>query len=179
MNKFILSFILVFVCTFLSFGQVEIKANPLGLVLKNIDIGAEYGISQNIGLGLQPIIDFDRIRLFGETYKSARFGAILQGKYYFIPKKRIDNIYGMLYLKPIAGNYALENIYSINAVKISMGIGFGYKFVSTNHIVFESNFGYGRALFNKAYPKIATIDLSTYPYINYDFILSVMMGYRF
>lgn len=59
-----------------------------------------------------------------------------------------------------------------------MGIGFGYKFVSTDIYYLQTNFGYGCS-FNKAYPKIATIDLSTYPYINYDFILSVMMGYRF
>ena len=116
--------LLISLCA-ISFGrvsaQVELKISPVGLLFETVAISVESAVSENFGL------DVDAI------FNSEVSGFNVSGKYYFIPKYRIDGFH----IGVFTGNLGDD-----------FGFGFlaGTKLVSKKNITFEIALGIGRSV---------------------------------
>lgn len=137
---------LVGLCSFQSANaQIDVTANPIGLLFGDLSIGADFGVSENfsvevaLGFGSNKISDV----------KGSNIGTNVVGKYYFSPNHGADRFYLDAFLRYVHRNWNYDDAsgfadYSSN--RMGIGFGLGYKVVSNGGFVFDIGFGAGRAL---------------------------------
>lgn len=108
-------------------SKIELKANPIALILGGFQAEAEVKVSNNFGMGVNLVTGQGAFMLAGRT------------KYYFKPKRGCDRFY----IGAQAGVYD----YGFSNIEIGPGIGFdmGYKFVSKDSVIIDLSFGVVRA----------------------------------
>lgn len=158
-------------------AQLEVKANPLGLLFGNFNALVEKGISDNFGvegqIGL--VIRDNDLGSINYDYNAFNIGAA--GKYYLNPREGWDRFYVGGYLRFNTGSWEAEDgstSEGISSTRLSLGLLVGQKWVSEGGFVFEIGAGAGRALIND-------IDDETLEDLLFDLdiLLRLAVGYRF
>ena len=184
MKKVILIALLSVTYLGLSQAQVELKVNPVRILIFNsADLVGEYIVNENIGVELGAGVlygDYGKIVNLDFDRSGARLFAA--GKYYFIPKNGGDNLYAGIYLRPKKVSYVDNNLddYDYGFKQSSFGVGLmaGYKWVGNQGLIFELGAGFGRGVLKKnTYNDNSnTIKL---PSLKIDGFLRLSVGYRF
>ncbi len=181
MKKIFLSFIAVLAFT-TAWSQTDLKINPIGFLFGSPDVSAEFGISESMGVEPFVGVTYSNFKIGEATLKSNGFRLGGVGKYYFSPEKGLDKFWAGVYLRggtsTSTGTVNGKAEETSNA-RVALGLGLGYKWVSSKNIVFELGFGAGRALLNKYTVKSGSADLSQYPILNIDLLTRIQVGYRF
>lgn len=181
MKKLILA--VAFLSSLMSLNaQVDLKINPLGALFVSPDLSAEFAITENIGLDASIGYIGQGLKVAGTKYKRSgmTYGAI--GKYYFNPENPTTKFYGGLYFN--GGNIdwtsntdSTSNI--LNQKKLGIGLALGYKWVSSQNVVFEITGGLGRKATNRFTIEQGSADLRSFPFLKLDGLLRINVGYRF
>lgn len=185
MKKKILMALVSFTFLGVTNAQVELKVNPLRILLFNSsDLVGEYIVNDNFGVELGvgalygeygEIVDLD--------FKRSGFRVFAAGKYYFMPEDGGDNFYAGIYLRPRKVTY--EDIddsndldYGFQQSAFGVGLMTGYKWVGARGITFELGGGLGRGVGKK---NIYNDDENTIrlPSLKFDGFLRLSVGYRF
>lgn len=142
--------------TIIGSAQVDATINPIGLLFGDFGVGADVGVSDNfsteLGVGFGGRSGDDGV---GGDYKFSNLGINATAKYYFSPDDGADNFYSGIFLRYINRDYEYEETagFSLSSdyTQTRFGVGFlaGYKAVGNSGIVFDINFGVGRALSDK------------------------------
>jgi len=129
-------------------AQVDLTLNPIGLLFGGVNVGADFGVSENfsieatLGYGSNKILDV----------RGTNIPVIATGKYYFSPKQGADRFYADAFLRFMNRNWNYEdntNKADYTSNRFGLGFGVGYKVVSKGGFVFDVNLGGGRVLFEK------------------------------
>ena len=162
-------------------AQTELKINPIGALFASPDISLEFGVNENIGI--EPFIglSFPSLTVDGTKYKSTGLGYGVHGKYYFGGDKGLDKFYGGIFLR--GGNTKFTTSTSSNDkfTRSRLGVGFelGYKWVSSQNIVFELGAGIGRKIYSKYSDASNSVNTANIPLLNLDGFFRFNIGYRF
>lgn len=126
-------------------AQVDVTANPIGLLFGDLSVGADFALSENfsveaaVGLGTNKIDDI----------KGRNIPVNIVGKYYLSPKYGADRFYVDAFLRYVNRdwNYDDGSDYAdFTSNRFGIGFGIGYKAVSKGGFVFDIGLGAGRAL---------------------------------
>ncbi len=90
MKKIVLFFALAS-CTFTTFAQLDVSANPISLLFSNFDVALEYRVKEDFGIELTPSLDFDKYSVSDVEYKNTGFGARLMVSIILTPTKAVIN----------------------------------------------------------------------------------------
>ncbi len=194
MKNYLLAFVLFFfAATPAAFSQLEVKVNPLGIIWGgDIDVSIEYAVSPSFGIEARIPFRGGNLTILDEKFSRFKTGGIISGKYYFNPELSADKFYAGMYGKYINTSFNSEIANSTNNFKrnrFALGMLIGYKWVSNNGILFDINFGLGRALstnysFESDIDENEQIDLTRgfealSNLIKVDLVSSISVGYRF
>lgn len=163
-------------------AQAEVKIAPFSLLFaKNIKIGAEVGIKDNIGLDADILYSFDSpLSFVDEDINGHGFGVRVFGKYYFNPRKGVDGFFAGPYVrwKNLKGDNIAGTTFTSH--RVAGGLFFGYKLVADSGLLFEIGLGAGRKFVNVTKDDTGTeIADSLFDLINIDFPGRIAIGYRF
>ena len=152
MRKSILSAIslvaMLFVLQPAAQAQVDLTLNPIGILFGGINVGADFGVSENfsieatLGYGSNKILDV----------QGTNIPVIATGKYYFSPKQGADRFYADAFLRYMNRQWNYDdntNQLDYTSNRFGIGFGVGYKVVSKGGFVFDVNLGGGRVLFEQ------------------------------
>lgn len=187
MTKHKILFSLLFLGSFfVTNAQVDVTLNPVNLFRVRGDLSAEFGATKDVGVeAIAQYLTPSGIILDAIGYeKGVGGGVAVLGKYYFKPSEDgLDRFNIGLYTNYKAINYTAKedsNLPDGERRAFSGGIYFGYKSVSKRNIVFDIGFGLGR-YFKNDYQDIngEGLDISSIPYINFDWFGKLGVGYRF
>lgn len=157
-------------------AQLEVKANPLGLLFGNFNALVEKGVSDNFGIEGNIGVVFRNNNLGSSDYNYSAFGVGAAGKYYLNPRNGWDRFYVGGYLRFNTGSWKIDggNDDSFGSTRLSLGLLIGQKWVSDGGFVFEIGAGAGRAIVN-------SIDDDTLDGLLFDLdiLLRLAVGYRF
>jgi hypothetical protein len=161
-------------------AQIDVKINPIGLLFANFDVSAEFGLSENFGLDIAPIIDFRTADYGIDEYKYSRFGVVANPRYYVSPKNDVDRFYVGAYAKFLTGKAKLDDLVGWSNTRFAIGANLGYKVVADSGFVFDIGFGIGRAFVNN-YEAEELNDFSEdlLELFDIDFIGRLAVGWRF
>lgn len=168
-----------------SHAQVDVQINPIGILFSNLDLTAEFGVSNDFGVETGLGYNFQSFDVEGGGYRNNAVGIRALGKYYFNPEDGIDRWAIGGYLRYGAGTATLKDNSSssrekIKNVKLALGFYTGYKWVSRKNIVFELGLGIGRNLVRTFEDENGnTVDTSDIPLLNVDILGRLSLGYRF
>ena len=195
MKNYLLAMVLFFfAATPAAFSQLEVKANPLGIIWGgDIDLSVEYIVSPDFGIEARIPFRGGNITLGNEGFDRFKTGAILSGRYYFKPELGGDNFYAGVYGKYFNTSYNSQVAGSINDFarnRVALGLLLGYKWVSDKGILVDINLGLGRALYTKYTFDSEDIDEAGQEaviglfegldsIIKIDLMTSLAVGYRF
>ncbi len=181
MKKLVLSFSLAF----FMFGfqkmeaQVDVTANPIGLIFGNVSAGADVAVNENFSLDGSFILG--NSRFFGLKIKNNPV-VTLTGKYYFSPNHGADGFYGDLFFRYVNRNHVWKDETVSDAdftiTKFGMGFGIGYKIASAKGLVFDFGAGFGRAFSTKIKYELNG-DQTSSPWFPYLTNFKLNVGYRF
>lgn len=162
-------------------AQVEVKINPIALLFENVSVDVEFGLSNNWGLNISPIVAFNKFDVGEDEFRRTQFGAVVNPRYYFSPTKGINKFYLGAYGKFQTGKIALVSNTDDNVknTRLAVGINIGYKIVTNGNFVFDIGFGLGRAFINEYSNETGGVDLSEFPLFNIDATGIFAIGYRF
>ncbi len=185
-NSIIIFILLCLPMLSLAHVAVEAKVNPIGAFTGNIKLSAEVipmenlGIEAGFGLSNFPIsINIeDTISLSG-----GGTGGSLAGKYYFMPSRGGDYFYVGAYTRFSNMDVDVEVLTTNRGTgkysRAAVGLMAGFKWVSTQNIVFELGGGVGRTVSHQLSALDRDINLIAIPIINLDARLILTVGYRF
>jgi len=165
-----------------SAAQVDATVNPIGLLFGAISVGADFGLSDNLSLeGSLGIGNGDN----GVTnLKYYNLPITVTGKYYLNPRKGADRFYVDAFTRFVTRGYTVNdssagNIYAeYSQTRFGLGFGAGYKAVSKKGLVFDFNFGIGRAFIDKLSYK-DNGDQYEVDWTNVMIVGKLGLGYRF
>lgn len=144
----ILSLAFFALCSFDAKAQIDATINPIGLLWGNLSIAGDYVISDAISV--EGAIGFGSGDALSDTYKWRNIPVTVSGKYYFNPDDGADKFYTAAWLRYVGRKYEVEDQMSsfvdFTQTRLGLGISVGFKSVSRSGIVFDINFGAGRAL---------------------------------
>ena len=167
-------------------AQTEVKINPIGALFGSPDVSAEFGISENFGVEVGLGVNLGKNTIGDVEFSRSGFGGFLAGKYYFNPNEGIDRFGIGLYtrFRNISNNAKLaeEEVNNFERSLIAGGLMITQKWVSQSGVIFEIDFGAGRAFKNDITFDDNTnseISLDDIPGLNIDVILRFAIGYRF
>lgn len=156
-------------------AQLEVKANPLGLLFGSFNALVETGISDNFGLEGQLGFVSRNSDLGVDEWTFNAFNIGAAGKYYLNPREGWDRFYVGGYLRFNTGTWGLDDSTDdVTSTRLALGIIFGQKWVADSGFVFELGAGAGRALIN----NIDDVDLDGLLF-DLDIIIRLAVGYRF
>ena len=188
MTKHKILFSLLFLGSFFATNaQVDVTLNPVNLIFSGRgDLSAEFGATEDIGVeAIASYLTPGNVILKAIGYEEGQgFGVALLGKYYFKPSENgLDKFNMGLYTNYKAVNYTAKedsNLPDGERRAFSGGVYFGYKSVSKKNIVFDIGFGLGRYFKNDYQDTNGEgLDISSIPYINFDWFGKLGVGYRF
>lgn len=161
-------------------AQIDVKVNPIALLFASFDVSAEFGLSENFGLDVAPILDFGSQDYGIDEYKYTRFGAIVNPRYYVNPKNDVDRFYVGAYAKFLTGKAKLDDLVGWKNTRLAIGANIGYKVVADSGFIFDVGFGVGRAFLNN-YEGDGIVDFSeeVLEAIDIDLIGRLAVGWRF
>lgn len=150
MKKIILSVLLIMLC-FYSFSQEikpsnsEIKINVLYLLAGIPEIGYEYVLNEESGIGIDVLFSID-------NDMDPSFALTPYYRFYF-GKKRAAGFFAEGFGMLNAANYNNDYSYDENIEKtetdFALGVSVGGKFITNKNFIFEIYGGIGRNLFNE------------------------------
>ncbi len=162
---------------------VELKINPIGVIIGSPDLSLEIIASDFIGI--EPKLGYNSFSFTVEDEDIAGRGinAGLWGKYYFLPTELNggDGFYGGAYIR-----YANSKVTSSltdetgKYQRAGIGLSAGYKWVANNYLTIEAGAGLGVAMVNKIEIADRTLNLQAIPFFGwFDMPLVLSIGYRF
>jgi len=165
-------------------AQIEIGANPLGLLFNNPDLSLEYVVFENFGLELTTNINYGRTifnRGLGFDLIKNGYRFRLAGKYYFDNDLGADRWFSGIYFGPRRLRSteidSLGNTFVFTERYFALGFNGGFKWVGENGFIFEINGGLGRAFNNGSDPD-RTIFSSISTASGIDIFSTVKIGIR-
>ena len=171
-------------------AQIDIKANPLGLIFNQPDIALEFVVAEKIGLEVSNAFIYGNVPLSGLILgrelrlKQSGYKFRLSGRYYFIPKKRGTSLYMGAYCGPkksvITGDieeYGYDPGYEISA--FSVGLLGGYKHILKNGLIIDLQFGLGYGIGTELTRNDEILNTSEIPLLGLEGVRAVSIGYRF
>jgi len=139
-------------CVNESKAQIDVTVSPIGLLFGDLNIGADFALSENLSVEAQVGLTFGSDDIGFDDLESKYFGLPITvlGKYYFGPNNGADKFYADAFLKFVTRNYSVDgddnNVYSdYSNTRFGVGFGIGYKVVSAGGFVFDIGFGAGKA----------------------------------
>ena len=171
-------------------AQLDIKVGPVGLLFSNLNVGIEYGVSENWGIELTPGLDWKALNLLDNDeidFKGNIFKVGLNGRYYFNPnEKGLNGFYAGVYTRYGGGKYSgtdtsTDEKYEFTSTRLAGGFLLGGKIVARNErLIFDLGLGFGRAFIHKYEDPNGTdeADLSNVPFFNFDLPINLKIGYR-
>jgi hypothetical protein len=179
--------ILVLSCTALtSQAQVDLKINPIGTIFGSPDLSAEFAANEQFGIELVVGPVANSFNLTNVDFKRRGFVGYIAGKYYINPDRGMDNLSIGVYAKNRFVNYNAEVEEEVDENfqrnKIALGFLVSQKWVSDNNLVFGIDAGLGRTISNRYKydnENQSSVDLAALPFLNFDGILRLSVGYRF
>ena len=161
-------------------AQIEVKVNPIGVLIGQAGGSAEYLVGEDEFLGIEvmgsykfPLESALLATLVGE---STGFQAVLLPKFYFQNGQGWDGFYFAPYATYI-NRRSTYNEAPVTYNAFGGGIGAGYKFVTEPGLLFDAGGGAGRNFFSTySDPGIAADEELFLPF---NFIARVSIGYRF
>ncbi|MBK7475663.1 MAG: hypothetical protein IPI11_06485 [Haliscomenobacter sp.] len=176
---------LALVCTsWTAQAQTDLKVSPFSIIFGRMILRGEFAASENFGVELLGGGAWNSYNFDDEgdvKFNNYHLGA--NGRYYFNPSQGIDKFYIGGYLKYAGGKGTnSETDGEVNTTRFALGTLVGFKTVSRNgHLLFDFNVGFGRALVYKIEGDNPEddIDLSDFPFLNWDIPVLVGIGYRF
>lgn len=174
------------VITFFCFGafltksnaQVDVTINPIGILFGNMNVGADFGITENISL--EASVGYFSRKSGG--YKFTAFPLIATGKYYFNPDKGCDKFYADVFLKYFTWNFKDKDnsgLDEYSQTRFGGGFGIGYKIVSQKGFVFDIGGGIGRAIVDKVKYEDGSNNVDEVDVVNVMGNFKLGIGYRF
>lgn len=156
MKTFKLLFLL---CCFSTFAiinkaqaQVDVTVNPIGLLFGSFNVGADFGVSENLSVEVATGLTFGKSDIGTDGDESKYFGFPLEvvGKYYFNPNNGADKFYADAFLRFVRRSYTIEGDNTFGwadyaNTRFGLGFGIGYKIVSDGGFVFDIGLGAGKA----------------------------------
>ncbi len=130
-------------------AQVDVTINPVGLLLADISVGADFAISENISIEATVGYGSGSLGLGSDEFKWTSIPINAVGKYYFNPKRGADGFYADLFLRNVNRTYDATPASGDADVKwnrIGLGFGAGYKVVAAKGFVFDIGLGVGRSI---------------------------------
>lgn len=175
MRTFLLTCLLA-VLSFSASAQIDAKLNIGPLIIGGINVGADYGLSENTSIGLSA--GYLSTKFGSQTFRYSNLLFVPEYRYYFNPKKGIDGFfaggYGKLTFttaKEIDGDEA-----EVDATRGAIGVIFGNKWVTDGGFLFELNLGVGRGTTFGSDTE-AEVAFSTLTAL--DLRIGIIAGYRF
>ncbi len=170
-------------------AQVDLKVGPIGLLFSDVNIAAEFGVSENIGIEVTPGFGWNTLNLVADDdYKGSIFRLGANGRYYFNPDdKKLNGFYAGVYTRYAGGKFTFDdnenNIHEeVKSTRIAGGILLGAKIVAANErLIFDLGLGFGRAFkysFEDQNDPNKNFDLSDIPFLNFDLPINLKIGYR-
>ncbi len=177
MKKFKLLSLIAIFCTFMakSDAQIDATINPVGLLFGNFNVGADFGISDN--LSVEAAIGYSAGDLGDQEWSSFPVTAI--GKYYVSPNHGADKFYVDAFLRFVSRKYdAGVSFGGSKSTRMGVGFGLGYKVVGNSGFVFDIGVGAGRSIVDNI---TYDVDGETYDldWTNIMFNGKLGIGYRF
>lgn len=171
-------------------AQVDLKIGPVGLLFKDLNLGIEFGVNENVGVEVTPGFSWGVLNFADpdDDYNGSilRIGA--NGRYYFNPsEKKLNGFYAGAYTRYAGGKYTFDDDASntheeIKSTRIAGGLLLGAKIVAGNErLIFDFGLGFGRAFvydFEDQNDPSNNVDLSNVPFINFDLPINLKIGYR-
>ena len=167
-------------------AQVDLKINPVGILFNNLNVAAEFGLSDNFGLEVTPGFGWNKLNLDdANDYKGNIFRLGVNGRYYLNPNdKGLNGFYIGAYTRYAGGTYSYKGdteTQKYNSTRASLGFLLGGKIVARNEkLIFDFGTGFGRALVYKFTDANGSdeADLSDIPFLNWDIPFYITIGYR-
>ncbi len=190
MKKFFFSYLLGFLGIAPSLtAQVEVKINPIGLLIGRATANVEMGITPKVGVEASVGYNYFTLTYTDDNQgreavlQNRTYRLMLNGRYYFNTKKGLDRFFLGAYGRYTGGSLLGKGEHENEVVthnRLAAGMLIGYKAVTRNQkFVFDFNLGLGYAPFNKYAADGTDIDLSEIPILKMDIPASISIGYRF
>jgi hypothetical protein len=166
-------------------AQVDLKINPIGLLFSNLNVAAEFGVADNIGIEATAGFGWNKFNLDDDAeFRSTLIRGGVNARYYFNPSKGIDRFYGGIYTRYAGGKLTAEDETTredATSTRLSVGFIFGYKVVARNeHLLFDFGLGAGRAIISRwEYEDGSEVNTDDIPLLNIDIPFYISVGYRF
>jgi len=92
-------------------AQVDLKINPIGLLFSNLNVAAEFGVSENFGVELAPGFAWNSLNLANDDdFKGSLVRVGVNGRYYLNPnEKGLNGFYIGAYTRYAGGSYKFED----------------------------------------------------------------------
>jgi hypothetical protein len=167
-------------------AQVDLKINPIGLLFSNLNVAAEFGVSDNFGVEVAPGFAWNSLNLSDDNdFRGNLFRVGVNGRYYLNPnEKGLNGFYIGAYTRYAGGSYKFEDdteTQKYSSTRFALGFLLGGKIVARNEkLLFDFGTGFGRALVYKFTDQNGTdeVDLSDIPFANWDIPFYISIGYR-
>jgi len=158
MKKFSLLVALIATLGFVDavYAQLDATFNITSISSRNPQVGIEYAVSEQFGIGLDVGIPIGRYKIVindsETTFKRAGFFATVQAKYYFNPDQSTTGFYGVLYSRYRNLTFTdrefdgtSDPIDDLKINRLAVGLGFGGKFLINDKFIIDAMLGGGFA----------------------------------
>jgi hypothetical protein len=176
----------------------EVKLNAIGALFNNYSVGYERGLSETSSVGLWVNYQSYNFGIGDEDNKISGIGFVPEFRFYFSPDDECDGFFVGPYLKYASlstksdytildddGDYQDYNDVKVSSNRFVIGLNLGRKWVTDGGFLFETSFGFGKALASGVnydndnvqtyYDDNDILELE----INFDLRLGINVGYRF
>ena len=160
-------------------AQVEVKVNPIGVLIGQAGVGIEYLAGENEVIGIEALASYKfpiESALFTTLVaESTGFEVVVQPKLYFQNGQGWDGFYFAPYVVYINRQSTYEGD-PITYNALGGGVAAGYKMVTEPGLLFDAGAGIGRN-FQSAYSD-PEIDSNEDLFLPFNFIARVSIGFR-
>ncbi|RME10928.1 MAG: DUF3575 domain-containing protein [Bacteroidetes bacterium] len=168
-------------------AQVDVTAQPLGLLFGTLNVSADFAVSESFSvegiIGFTSRSDSGTDADTGDPYDYDYTGIPITavGKYYLKPRRGADRFYLSAFLRYINRSVNFtggSDNADLTWSRFGLGFGVGTKIVSAKGVVLDLGLGIGRAFHNKiTYEENGDREEVDWPGIM--FLPRLAVGYRF
>jgi hypothetical protein len=167
-------------------AQVDLKINPIGAIFGSPDLSAEFQLKENVGLEAGLGFNVGGLTIDEFQYRRSGISGFLAGKYYLNPQQGTDRLAIGVYTRYRNIDNKVkdseDNSSNFSRTLFATGLLISQKWLSQSGVVFEIDFGAGRAIVNDITfddEANSEVSLDEIPGLNIDLILRFAVGYRF